>query len=158
MWGVQQPWTTLTWCLASTGRQVCLPRALPCGTHVIGLGLPSPLRQVRPSLSWHEGEAHISYSMCSSRSGMMSGTSQELEEELFKQERAKPGAGVWGGGLPLCVCLHFWLKAVLLIGPWLPVVRCGGSLPFSECQCSHLQNQDDDGIVIPALVFAGNMQ
>lgn len=67
------------------------------GAHVRGLGLWSPPRQVRPSSSWEEGLAHISYPMCSSRSGMMPGRSKELEEELPKQERAKQDTGVWRG-------------------------------------------------------------
>lgn len=46
---------------------------------------------------WCGGKAHISYPVCSSRSGMMPRRSEELKEELSEQERAKPRTGVWRG-------------------------------------------------------------
>lgn len=82
MWGVRQRWTARTWCLASTGRQVWLP----CGADAGALGVWSPWRRVRPSPSRWEGEAHVSYPVCSSRSSVMPGRSKELEEELSEQE------------------------------------------------------------------------
>lgn len=91
---------------------------------------------------------------------MLSGRSKELEEELFKQESAKPGTGVWRGwASPLCKPGTVEVKSCA--PNWSTATSCqiwGRSLPFSECQFSHLQIQDDDGIVTPAPGVAGNMQ
>lgn len=91
---------------------------------------------------------------------MLSGRSKELEEELFKQESAKPGTGVRRGwASPLCKPGTVEVKSCA--PNWSTATSCqiwGRSLPFSECQFSHLQNQDDDGIVTPAPGVAGNMQ
>lgn len=83
----------------------------------------------------------------------MSGRSKELEEELFKQERAKPGTGfLRGWASPLCK------PGTVEVKSWAPNWSMATScqiwsrlLLFSECQFSHLQNQDEDGIVSPAL-------
>lgn len=66
----------------------------------------------------------------------MSGRSKELEEELFREPSQVQDFS--GGGLPLCASLALLrLKAGLLIGPWLPVVRFGAGY-FSSLNVSFL--------------------
>lgn len=55
----------------------------------------------------------------------MSGRSKEQEEELFKQESQTRYRSSEGVGSPLCKPGTVEVKAVLLMGPWLPVVRFG---------------------------------